>query len=62
MPAELVAHVRIRVFYSEGRRVAKLQAMDDFTIILPELTDMASCDVKVYEGGERHRRMVKKSR
>ena len=25
-------------------------AMDDFTIILPAFTDMASCDLKVYDG------------
>ena len=34
--------------------------MDDFTIILPELTDMTSCDVKVYEGLERLWRMVER--
>jgi hypothetical protein len=27
--------------------------MDDFTIILPELTDITSCDLKVYDGLDR---------
>ena len=35
-------------------------AMDDFTIILPELTDMASCDLKVYGGLDRLWRMVER--
>jgi len=34
--------------------------MDDFTIILPELTDMSSCDLKVYDGLERLWRMVER--
>ena len=48
------------MFYSDSRRVAKLRAMDDFTIILPELTEMTFCDVKVYEGPERLWRMVER--
>jgi hypothetical protein len=34
--------------------------MDDFTIILPELTDMTSCDLKVYEGLDRLWRIVER--
>jgi hypothetical protein len=34
--------------------------MDDFTIILPELTDITSCDLKVYDGLERLWRMVER--
>jgi hypothetical protein len=29
------------------------QAGDDFTVVLPELTDMAACELKVYEGLDR---------
>ena len=61
MPAELVVDFRIRVFCSAtGTRFAKLLAMDDFTIILPELTDMSSCDLRVYDGLERLWRMVER--
>jgi len=35
-------------------------AMDDFTIILPALTDMASCDLKLYDGLDRLWRMVER--
>jgi len=58
MTAELVVDFRIRVLCSE--RFAKLRAMDEFTIILPELTDMSSCDLRVYEGLERLWRMVER--
>jgi hypothetical protein len=34
--------------------------MDDFTIILPGLTDMTSCDLKVYDGLDRLWRMVER--
>ena len=34
--------------------------MDDFTIILPELTDMTSSDLKVYNGLDRLWRMVER--
>jgi len=27
--------------------------IDDFTIVLPELTDMAACELKVYDGLDR---------
>jgi hypothetical protein len=30
------------------------QGIDDFTIILSELTDMAACELKVYDGFDRH--------
>ncbi len=43
-----------------GRRVAKLRAMGDFTIILTGLTDMTSCDLKVYDGLDRLWRMVER--
>jgi len=32
------------------RRVATPHAMDDFTIILPPLPDITSCDLKAYDG------------
>jgi hypothetical protein len=35
-------------------------AMDDFTIVLPELPDMTSCDLKVYDGLDRLWRMVER--
>jgi hypothetical protein len=35
-----------------------LQTIDDFTIILPELTDMAARELKVYGGLDRLWRMV----
>jgi hypothetical protein len=34
--------------------------MDDFTIILPVLPDMSSCDLKVYDGLDRLWRMVER--
>ena len=34
------------------------QGIDDFTIVLPELTDMAACELKVYDGLDRLWRMV----
>ena len=34
------------------------QAIDDFTIVLTELTDMAACELKVYHGHDQLRRMV----
>jgi hypothetical protein len=34
--------------------------MDDFTIILPELTDMSSCNLKLYDGLKRLWRMVER--
>src|SRR5258708_2733560 len=33
------------------------QAIDDFTIVLTELTDMAACELKVYDGLDRLWRM-----
>ena len=36
------------------------QAIDDFTIVLPELTVMAACELKVYEGLDRLWRMVER--
>jgi hypothetical protein len=36
------------------------QGVDDFTIVLPELTDMAVCELKVYEGLDRLWRMVER--
>jgi hypothetical protein len=43
-----------------GRKVATSHSMDDFTIILPELTDMTSCDLKVYDRLDRLWRMVER--
>ena len=43
-----------------GRTVEVLQGMDDFTIVLPELTDMATCELKVYDGLDRLWRMVER--
>ncbi len=34
--------------------------IDDFTIILPELTNMAACELKVYDGLDRLWRMVER--
>ena len=36
------------------------QAIDDFTIVLPELTEMAACELKVYDGLDRSLRMVER--
>jgi hypothetical protein len=36
------------------------QAIDDFTIVLTELTDMAACELKVYDGLDRLWRMVER--
>ena len=43
-----------------GRRVEMPHGIDDFTIILPELTDMATCELKVYKGLDRLWRMVER--
>ena len=43
-----------------GRRVAMPHAIDDFTIILPALPDMPSCDLKVYDRLDRLWRMVER--
>jgi hypothetical protein len=34
--------------------------IDDFTIVLPELTDMAACELQVYDGLDRLWRMVQR--
>jgi hypothetical protein len=36
------------------------QGIDDFTIVLPGLTDMAACELKVYDGLDRLWRMVER--
>ena len=36
------------------------QGIDDFTIVLPELIDMASCELKVYDGLDQLWRMVER--
>jgi hypothetical protein len=43
-----------------GRTVEMPQGIDDFTIVLPELTDMAACELKVYDGLDRLWRMVER--
>jgi hypothetical protein len=42
------------------RTVESPQGIDDFTIVLPELTDMAACELKVYDGLDRLWRMVER--
>jgi hypothetical protein len=42
------------------RTVEMPQGIDDFTIVLPELTDIAACDLKVYDGLDRLWRMVER--
>src|SRR5260370_25687100 len=36
------------------------QGINDFTIVLPELPDMAACELKVYDGLDRLWRMVER--
>ena len=36
------------------------QKIDDFTMVLPECTDMAECELKVYEGLDRLWRMLER--
>jgi hypothetical protein len=36
------------------------EGIDDFTIVLPELIDLPSCELKVYEGLDRLWRMVER--
>jgi hypothetical protein len=36
------------------------EEIDDFTAVLPELIDMASCELKVYDGLDRLWRMVER--
>jgi len=36
------------------------QAIDDFTIVLPELTDMATCGLEMYDGLDRLWRMIER--
>lgn len=43
-----------------GRAVEMPKGIDDFTIVLPELTDMAACELKVYDGLDRLWRMVER--
>jgi hypothetical protein len=43
-----------------GRAVEMPQGIDDFTIILPEVTDIAACELKVYDGFDRLWRMVER--
>ena len=39
---------------STGGRVTMQHAMDDFTLVLPELADIGSGDLKVYDGLDRY--------
>ncbi|SRR5882724_2610488 len=34
--------------------------IDDFTIVLPELTDMATCGLEMHDGLDRLRRMIER--
>ncbi len=36
------------------------QRIDDFTILLPELTDMVTCELETYDGLDRLWRMVER--
>ena len=36
------------------------QGIDDFTIVLPELTDMATCGLEMYDGLDRLWRMIER--
>jgi len=44
----------------KGRAVEMLQGIDDFTIVLPELTDMATFGLATYERLDRLWRMVER--
>src|SRR6266853_1346336 len=46
--------------HQEGFSYATPHAMDDFTIILPALPDITSCDLKAYDGLYRLWRMVER--
>jgi hypothetical protein len=48
------------MFCSDRQGVAKLRAMDDFTIILPELNAITCCDLQVYDGLDRLWRPVER--
>jgi hypothetical protein len=41
-------------------KVEMPQRMDDFTIVLPELTSMATCELETYDGLDRLWRMVER--
>src|SRR5260370_36929532 len=43
-----------------GRAVEMPKGSDESTILLPELTDMAGCELKVYDGLDRLWRMVER--
>jgi hypothetical protein len=43
-----------------GGELKMPQGIDDFTIVLPELTDMAACELQVYDGLDRPWRMVQR--
>jgi hypothetical protein len=43
-----------------GRAVEMPQRIDDFTIVLPELTDIATCEFETYDGLDRLWRMVER--
>ena len=43
-----------------GGKVTVQHAMDDFTIVLPELADIDSGDLKVYDGLDQLWRMVER--
>src|SRR5437762_1847843 len=56
---------RQQILHSEdseptGRTVEMPQGIDDFTIVLPELTGMAACELKVYNGLDRLWRIVER--
>jgi hypothetical protein len=43
-----------------GRTVETPLTIDDFTIVLPEFTDMATCELEIYDGLDRLWQMVER--
>ena len=60
MPADLVVDPDLEDSEPTGRRVEMPETIDDFTIVLPELSDMANCELKRYDGLDRLWRMVER--
>lgn len=60
MSADLVIHSRIRVYCVDRWGVATQRAMNDFTLVLPELAAIGSGDLKVYDALDQLCRMVER--
>ena len=54
MSANLIIRSGIRVFCVDRWGATMQHAMDDFTLVLPELADIGSGDLKVYDGLDRY--------